>query len=559
MAPAAFRVLAVIRAVPPSWLQALGQWTRAGAARRFQRAVADPQGAQADVLRGILAANAETTYGRQHGFADLRDPDAYRAAVPIVTHADLRPLITRMQRGESGLLTAERPTAWLRTTGSAGVPKDVPLTPSYVRAYQEALMASLWHVYRRHPEGFRGRGGYLVGSPRYEVMPDGAPAGTMSGLNFQRMPALVRALYAWPPELLEVRHRPTQVFLTLLLGSLDEITLIGGIFPRTLVQLLEGLGEHAGELAEAARTATLPGWLQVPPALEGAFVGRLRRRPDVAARLAAAAKAPDRAVPLAWPHLRLIYCWTGGSAALYVPALQRLLGDSVAICDAVYSASEGWMNVPLGSEEPGGPLAVGSHFLEFVPEEAYRGGGRGTVLAHELQPGRSYVVVLTTQAGLYRYDLQDVVVCTGMHDRTPCIVFDRKVGAASSLVGELLEEGHVTRALARVGAGWSWATLVPVTVDPVGYDLWVEPYDGLPDGVADAVDRALCEEAFMYGKRRADGGLRPLAVRVVPPGTWRRVEQARSDAGEAVGQVKASHLTLSEDRLPPEVRAAVSG
>ena len=60
--------------------------------------------------------------------------------------------------------------------------------------------------------------------------------------------------------------------------------------------------------------------------------------------------------------------------------------------------------------EEGCPLAVRSHFFEFIDQDFPRSAAaadRPTRLGHELEEGREYSLVLTTSGGLYRYLLRD--------------------------------------------------------------------------------------------------------------------------------------------------------
>src|SRR5262249_39684206 len=144
----------------------------------------------------------------------------------------------------------------------------------------------------------------------------------------------------------------------------------------------------------------------------------------------------------AWPALRLVYCWTGATAGLFVPELQRRLGPRVAVRDAIYAATEGWCSIPMGEDEPGGALAITSHYFEFIPE-----GGGEPQPAWTLEDGKRYAIVVTNAAGLYRYALNDIVEVCAFHGRCPRIKFVRKTVAASNLIGEKLDESHVNLAV----------------------------------------------------------------------------------------------------------------
>src|SRR5437667_285199 len=103
------------------------------------------------LLDTIVIPNAQCEYGREHGFAAVTDPDAVRRLVPLVDYEQLRPAVERIARGERGVLTAERPLALFRTSGSLAAPKLVPITPSLMRDKARAF-GVFWHlIYQAHP------------------------------------------------------------------------------------------------------------------------------------------------------------------------------------------------------------------------------------------------------------------------------------------------------------------------------------------------------------------------------------------------------------------------
>jgi hypothetical protein len=550
-----------MRSVKPPLLHLVAQASRARTALAFARAARDPMEAQEARLAELMEANADTEYGRAHGFAEIATPAAFARRVPLTTAADLEPWVQRLMAGERRLLTEDDPVYYVRTTGSGGNAKHIPITKSYKKEFQKTVTVALWHLYLKFPFAFTGRALYFVGSRKVARAPDGNDVGTMSGFNFTELPPVVRAIYAWPYELFEVADLPTRSWLALWLASVQDTSLIAGIFPAPVVYLLRELDQRAGELAADVRSGVLPSWMKLTDGQRAFFSSLTGARSDVADRLERAARAPvEEKVREAWPLLSLTYCWTTATAGLYVPELQRRLGPHVAVRDAIYSACEGWCSIPVGDPEPGGALAITSHYFEFIDEDDWDAGSRETRTAAELVDGKRYHIVLTTGAGLYRYVLGDIVEVCGFHHATPRIRFVRRAGAFSNLAGEKLDESHVTRAVqsALRDREATWFTLTP---DPngerPGYVLHLELSDaGALDepALAARVDAALAEASYDYGRLRAGNQLRPLQLRRLPPGSYHGVRQTKVQDGSAEAQLKVAHLTPDPSSLPEALR-----
>lgn len=549
----------------PSALHLLGQATRLAPMLRFAHAAERPLETQRAKLAALLARNADTEYGRRFGFASITSQAEYARRVPIVTPDDVQPYVDRMMRGERHLLTADPPVYYTRTTGSSGAAKHVPITDSYRRDFQRTVHVALGHLYRRFPAAFLGRALYFVGSRRMDRAADGNDVGTMSGFNYNALPPLLRKIYAWPYELFEVTDLATRSYLALYLALVSEVSLIAGIFPAPIVYLLRDLDARGAELARDLRSGVLSAALLLTPEQRAIFDARAVKRPDIAARLERALAGPEeRRVATAFPALRLVYCWTTSTAALYIPELGRRVGDGVAIRDAIYSATEGWCTIPMGDDEPGGPLAIESAYYEFIPERAFEIGSRDTVTVDMLEDGHRYAIVLTTASGLYRYLLGDIVEVRGQYRQTPRILFARRVGATSNLLGEKLDEVHVTSAvaaaLAALGLEATWFALAPKLDDAKpGYMLHIElsarQTDERMETLRSRFDEELCTHASDYGRLRSGAALAPAAIRAVASGTYHSYRQSRLGDGTAEAQLKTAHLVADVSALPEAMRA----
>ncbi|NLD47289.1 MAG: GH3 auxin-responsive promoter family protein, partial [Clostridiaceae bacterium] len=148
-----------------------------------------------------------------------------------------------------------------------------------------------------------------------------------------------------------------------------------------------------------------------------------------------------------WPNLRLISCWTDAYAALYVPDIKRLF-PNVEIQGKGLISTEAFVSFPVTGNN-GGVLSVNSHFFEFIEIDDKNTTGEydKTRLAHELEAGKCYCVVVTTGGGLYRYRLFDIIKVTGYYNQCPVFTFEGKEDNICDCCGEKLNGHHVGRAL----------------------------------------------------------------------------------------------------------------
>ncbi|MEZ0372818.1 MAG: GH3 auxin-responsive promoter family protein, partial [Candidatus Sericytochromatia bacterium] len=460
-----------------SLLGPLVQFSRRKYVKMFEDASAHPREAQWEKLHRILQANANTAYGRAYGFGEIASVSDYQARVPIVTHADLLPWLERMISGEAKVLTHQEPLFYGMTTGSTGPPKLTPITPDYRDEYQSVVQTFVSGIYRDHSKAFDGKVLYFNGNADKMRTPKGVHCGTMSGFNFVNLPPLLKKFYAVPYEVMVMDHSWSRLYVTALLSLPQKISMLLGITAAPMTQLLQFIEAHLERLIPDIEAGTLHPDLILTPD-ERALVQKLQKpQPKAAAHLRTCLKQGRLDAKSLWPGLELLVCWKSSHAGSLIPQLQHLTKNKIPIRDAIYSATEGWCNVPLSDTELGGPLALQAHFYEFVPEQAE--GHEPLLLAHQLEVGQRYRILYTTSSGIYRYDIGDILEVTGFHKRNPIVHFVRKAGQTCNLVGELMTDFHITESVQRAAKeqdlAISFYIACPDTTSfPPGYRLLAE-------------------------------------------------------------------------------------
>jgi hypothetical protein len=194
---------------------------------------------------------------------------------------------------------------------------------------------------------------------------------------------------------------------------------------------------------------------------------------------------------------------------------------------------------------PAPVLAIRSHFFEF--EE--NAGEQRPRLAHELDRGGRYRVVLTTGGGLYRYRLGDEVEVVGFERQCPLLRFLGKADRVSDLVGEKLAEAHVRgvldRACADNGLSPTFALLAPDAAALPHYVLFVQGIAPERAEFLRAAVQARLEENPHYRYAVGLGQLAPLVIEVLPATVgpaWLVYERQCLARGQKAGAIKPAAL-----------------
>jgi hypothetical protein len=517
--------------------------------RRFQRACAHPLRAQAAQLRRVLAGAARTDIGSQCDFASiarLADPAAmmaaYQARVPVRTYKEMQAGLEAVYAGRWEALCPSAPLWFAMTAGSTGRYKYIPVTPEYRRDVGRASMVFQGALEACFPEVRSLKTQFLAGSAEGGLAPGGVPQGFASGFNYKHLPGLVRRRFVLPYWVFTLDDPMERAYAAgRILMHDPRLGVLCAISPVNLINLRQALDQLADRLIAdvAAGTLTVHG----TAAVAGTWAapsdpGRARILQDARGRTGS---LPTRAL---FPALRVLVCWQGGNMGYYLPPLRRAF--EVEQCmEFPISASEGVFAVPFRANQPGGALAVSTHFLEFADSA-------GVHRAHELVAGREYRVIVTNSAGLYRYDMEDLVRVTSFFRATPVIEFVAKADRQVSVSNERITELDVTRAMqattARCGRWFSEFLFVPcsdrryrVLVDGAA---WRD--DDQPAFAAE-LDHQLRLAAKGYDFEREDALLEPLELVVTAPGELREYLARRQHHALPNAQVKPQHLSSEFD------------
>ncbi len=523
---------------------------RAALALRFDgrhqsllNATGDPRSAQNALLRRILLTNANTHFGARHNFRQIRDPRAYRKAVPVKTYEDLRKYVEVQDRTGEPYLTAERPVYYHRTSGTLGAAKDIPVTSAGLRRVRENQQLFAYSV-ARGTRAFEGQVLGITGQAVEGLMPSGLPYGSASGLLYKRMSKLVRRKYVLPAEVADIADYDLRYFATAAFALAERnVTGIGTANPSTLVRVLDLIRSEPEALIEAVHNGRLPDGADLP--------GESTLRPDRGrarelGRLLAAKGVLDYAA--IWPNLKGIMTWTGGSCSVPLRRLAGSIPAGTSIVELGYIASELQGTVNINASENVCVPTLLDNFFEFVEREAREAGGTDFLLLHELEEGGEYYVFVTTQDGLYRYDMNDIVRVTRKINATPCLEFVQKGKGVTNITGEKLYEKQVLDAVMAATASLGVSPTFFVMLadqESSAYTLYLEAsrrerFD--PSDLARAVDRGLREANIEYDGKRGSGRLAPVGIKRLRLGTGGEFRADRVASGQRDSQFKYLHL-----------------
>ncbi len=393
-------------------------------ARRLARTFLDQTRKAGEVQHELLlrriAQHADSQFGRDHHFGEIRTAADFRRRVPIATYDHLEPYIDRVRHGELNALfgPGTEVLMFAMTSGTTNRPKTIPVTRESLRDYREGW--TIWGIMAFDAHFAILRYGLrpilqFASDWRETVTPGGIPCGAITGLTAHMQNPLVRTTYCMPAVASRIKDIESKYYLALRFSVYRDLGTVIAANPSTILAMAR-LGDR-----EKA-------WLDPRPVRrhDRRPMGHLPRRSGgrcgsgpasaterAARKLERIVERTGRLLPKDyWPNLDFLSNWMGGTMKAYLRGYPEFFGET-PVRDVGLIASEGRMTIPVEDGTPAGLLDIRHHYFEFIPEDQADHAEPETVEATELIEGRNYFIVLTTAGGLYRYNISDLVRCVG--------------------------------------------------------------------------------------------------------------------------------------------------
>ena len=522
-------------------------------AEGFLKETARADEVQRDRLMDQVARHADSQFGRDHHFGEIRTPADFRKRVPVRGYDGHEPYIDRVRQGDLGALfgPGTKVLMFAMTSGTTARPKTIPVTEESLRHYRHGWLIWGIRAFDDHP-GMIADGLkpilQMASDWRESVTPAGIPCGAITGLTAQMQSRLVRTVYCMHPAAARIKDVASKYYVALRLSIHRDLGAIIAANPATVLAIARlGDRERATLIRDLADGTVDPKW-EIPAEVRVAIRPKTRkRRRDHARRLEEIVARTGRLLPKDyWPNFQFLANWTGGTMGAYLRQYPEFFG-AAPIRDPGLIASEGRMTIPIEDNTPAGILDIRHHYFEFIPEDQADREEPETVEAAELIEGRRYFILPTTAGGLYRYQIYDLIRCVGFHGRAPVIEFLNKGAHFSSLTGEKLSEFQVVAAASAaqkvLALRLKSFLLLPTWGEPPHYSLLVEE-DDLPgrlaaDRLAAEVETHLATLNVEYENKRATLRLGPIRTRLIPAGSWAEFQRRRlARSGGTVEQYK---------------------
>ncbi|MBL7735093.1 MAG: GH3 auxin-responsive promoter family protein [Chitinophagaceae bacterium] len=463
-----------------------------------------PEDSQREVLQDIVTSAQYTEFGKKYNFSKLFTVKDFKKAVPIHSYEDMKPYIQRIMDGEQNILW-NTPVNWFAKSSGTTSDKSkyIPITDESLQdCHYKAAKDVLTMYYRYHPDSdlLTGKGLVVGGSHNVHQLNEEVHSGDLSAVLLQNTPFW--GSWIKTPELsIALMDEWENKIEKLAAATIKEnVTSISGVPTWTLV-LLKRILEITGKSTIAE----------------------------------------------VWPSLEL-YIHGGVSFKPYREQFHKLIGKKINYLET-YNASEGFLAAQEKPDDEGLLLFVDHGiFMEFMPVSEYGKPHPKTVGLREVEKGKNYALIISTNGGLWRYLIGDTVIFTSLKPFR--IIVSGRLKHYINAFGEELIVDNTDRAIA-IACRKCDAIVTDYTAAPVyfsdnsnGAHEWLVEFDREPENIelfTIELDKALQELNSDYeAKRHKDIALRLPILRALKKGTFNKWLKGKNKLG---GQHKVPRLS----------------
>lgn len=467
---------------------------------------------QQKIFRQIIEKAAQTTFGKDHNFSEIKNYEDFKKRVPIRDYEGLKPYVDQIIEGSANVLWSGRPRYFAKTSGTTSGVKYIPITKESIPNHFGSARNALFNYLAKTGNGdwLDGKVIFLSGSPKLEEKRD-IPTGRLSGISNHLVPNWIKAsqLPSYATNIIEEWEEKVQLIVEETVNS--DLRLISGI----------------------------PPWVQM-------YYEKLLE------------KTGKKTIQEVFPNFS-VFVYGGVNYAPYQSKLEALTGFPIDSVET-YPASEGFIAWQDTFPHNGLRLNINSGiFFEFIPLSEIHQDHPNRLHLNQVELGVQYVLIINSNAGLWGYNIGDTVEFTSL--TPPRIKVTGRVKHFISAFGEHVIGKEVEEALMET-AQKHQVNIIEFTVAPqvnptdsdLPYHEWLVEFDIPPtqlEAFAQEVDHRLCEKNIYYKDLIEGKILRPLIIRSVAPNTFRNYMKS---IGKLGGQNKVPRLAndrnIADQLLP---------
>ena len=470
--------------------------------KRIYKWAIQPEKTQQKVFKKLITLAKNTSFGKDHNFSSINSYQDFIKHVPVRDYEALKPYVDKIIEGKTDVLWKGKPLYFAKTSGTTSGAKYIPITkasmPYHIKAARNALL--MYIAETGSADFVNGKLIFLQGSPIIDTKNE-IKTGRLSGIVAHYVPKYLQKnrMPSWETNCIDDWETKVDAIVDETLK--EDMTLISGI----------------------------PSWVQM-------YFEKLTAK-------------TGKTINEIFPNFNL-FVYGGVNYEPYRNKFEKLIGKKVDSIE-LFPASEGFFAFQDKQDEIGMLLLLNSGiFYEFIRADEFFNEKPTRLTVANVDMGVNYVMIISTNAGLWAYNIGDTVEFTSLKPHR--VIVTGRIKHFISAFGEHVIAKEVERALKEAieenNIMVNEFTVAPQSNPEKGlpYHEWFIEFEKNPNNIVDlamGIDNSMQRQNSYYFDLIKGKILKPLVVTVVKKGGFQNYMKS---VGKLGGQNKVPRL--SNDR-----------
>lgn len=458
---------------------------------------------QKKVFTSLIQNARDTEFGQDHQFKSIKTIEDFQKNVPVRDYEDLKDYIEKVKAGRENILWQGKPIYFAKTSGTTSGAKYIPLTkesmPTHIKASRNAILHYIHET--GNADFIDGKMIFLQGSPILTEK-HGIKFGRLSGIAAHFVPKYLQKnrMPSWDTNCIE-----------------DWETKVNAIVEETIKE-------------DMSVISGIPSWVQM-------YFEKLQE------------KSGGKKISEIFRNFNL-FIYGGVNYEPYRAKFEQMIGKKVDSIE-LFPASEGFFAYQDSQKEKGMLLLLDSGiFYEFIKADEFFTENPKRYTIGEVETGVNYALIVSTNAGLWAYNIGDTVQFTTLFPHR--IIVSGRIKHYISAFGEHVIANEVENAMKEATAGTNIVinefTVAPQITPSSGlpYHEWLVEFEQEPENMvtfAAAIDDAMRKQNIYYDDLITGNVLQKVVVTKVSKNGFQDYMKSQGKLG---GQNKIPRL--SNDR-----------
>ncbi len=467
--------------------------------RKIDRAAKNAIIEQEKVFKSLLKNGKKTAFGKDHNFNTITNYEQFKKQVPVRDYEQISSYINKIKEGELNMLWPGKPIYLCKTSGTTSGAKYIPITRESIHNHiKTARRALLNYIAESQNTDFvNGKMIFLQGSPVLETI-NSIKTGRLSGIVAHHVPKYL------------LKNR----------------------MPSYRANTIKDWEEKVDAIVQETQNQNMTLISGIPPWVKMYFEKLLE-------------KTNKSSIKELFPNFSL-FVYGGVNFRPYKNTFKRLIGRDVDSIE-LFPASEGFMAFQDKLNQPGLLLVINEGiFYEFIPAEQIHEDPPTRISLKDVKLGVKYAIILNTNAGLWGYNIGDMVEFVSLNPYR--IVVAGRTKHFTSAFGEHVIAEEVEGAIAKVCEKHQCEItdfhVAPQLENPNGlpYHEWLIDFSNPPKNIKQFeqhLDQIMCSKNPYYADLIKGKILQPLSITLVKGNSFKNYMKQEGKLG---GQNKLPRL-----------------